>query len=136
MRRLVTIWICFFVLLIAVHPVLAFHFCSGKLASVEALSQETSECCSKASSENMSHEHVIGSTCCHTFVVELSTDDYLQQDSNRQTVSFSVFAFVYASNFVADIVFDSIFSTKRGAPPVYFCTEGRDLLTRFCVYII
>lgn len=136
MKRLVTILISVFVLLIAVHPVLAFHFCSGKFASIEVPSHQTSECCSETSSDNTSDQFVIQGTCCHTSVFELSTDNYLQQGSYQQTVPASVWIFAYVQSLVADIVLDSSTSPKRGAPPTYLCTEGRDLLTRFCVYII
>lgn len=134
MKRLITILLSVLVLLIAVQPVLAFHFCSGRLASIEVLSQGASGCCPETSSDT--NKQVIGSDCCHTSVVELSTDDYLQQDSNQQIVPFSVLAFVYVRTLIADFTFDSVLSSKREAPPVYLFTEGRDLLTRFCVYII
>lgn len=134
MKRLTALWISLLVLLIAVQPVFAFHFCSGKLASVEMSSQTTSGGCSNPSPDD-TKEH-IGSSCCHTSVVELSTDDYVQQDTNPQIVPFSVWAFIYVKSIFTDVALDSVSLSKRKVPPVSVYKEGRDVLTRFCVYII
>lgn len=131
-----TIWISLLVLLIAVQPVLAFHFCSGHLASVEVPSPVDPGCCPVSSSDHTSDRQLIGDTCCHTSVVELSTDDYTRQETLQKDVPFSVLTFLYARSIVVDILFDSISSSERMAPPVYINKVGRDVITRFCVYII
>lgn len=135
MKRFITFLISVFVLLIAVHPVFAFHFCSGKLASVGITSLNTSRCCSETSSDNTS-EKFIKAACCHTSVLELSTDDYLQQDAYPQTQPLCVWVFTRVQSLVADLVFDSDSTPPCGAPPGCFYTGGRDLLMRFCVYLI
>lgn len=131
-----TIWIFVLVLLIAIQPVLAFHFCSGRLASVEVPSPVDPGCCPVSSSDHASDKQLMGDTCCHTSVVELSTDDYVRQDTLQKDVPFSVLVFLYARSVVADILFNSISSSERKAPPVYLNKVGRDVITRFCVYII
>ncbi len=97
-------------------------------------SQATSGCCSNLSPDDT--KEYIGGSCCHTSVVELSTDDYVQQDTNPQVVPFSVFAFIYVKSIFTDTALDSISLSKRKVPPVYVYKEGRDFLTHFCVYII
>lgn len=137
MKRIYTILVSVLVLLIAVQPILAFHFCSGHLASIEISSLDgASGCCSDTSSDNISNEQIIGGSCCHTSVFELKTDNYLQQDKDQQVLPFSVLTFIYVRNIVADIVSESTFTSKPKNSPVYLLTKGREILMRFCVYII
>lgn len=137
MKRIYTILVSVLVLLIAVQPILTFHFCSGTLASIEiSSSDEASGCCSDSSSDNTSNEQIIGGSCCHTSVLNIKTDNYLQQDKDQQVVPFSVLTFIHVRNIVADIVSEPTLSSKRKNPPVYLLTEGREILMRFCVYII
>lgn len=140
MKRTTTLFLIAFVLLLAIHPVVLFHFCSGSINSVQILSeQETTQCCEKeSSSDRASSLSQIENKCCHTSVLELSTDDYLQHHTNQRAELLKSFDFIflYASVLLSETTNADILSSKHRLSPEIVYETGRELLTRICIYRI
>lgn len=138
MNRITAILLSIFVLLLAAHPAVLLHFCSGDLASVSIMkSQTTPECCS----DEQNQDEVLiqmDDDCCQNYTIELSTDDYTPQSSISQIdlQGFHHLACLYAFVIVFGGVTEShLPSEYKDRHPILYKT-GRDVLSRFCVYII
>lgn len=138
MKRITTILLSVFVLLLAIHPVVMFHFCSGNLDSISVMeSQTTSGCC--LDEQNQDEASIqIGDNCCQDFAFELTTDDYTPQNNISQ-VDFPVFYHLifldtFATSF--DRVAESCLPSEYKNGHLFLYETGRDVLSRFCVYII
>lgn len=84
MNRITAILLSLFVLLLAAHPAVLLHFCSGNLASISVMESETmSECCPDEQNQDETLLQ-IGDDCCHNYTIELSSDDYTQQSNISQ----------------------------------------------------
>lgn len=138
MNRITAILLSIFVLLLAAHPAVLLHFCSGDLASVSVVESQTmSGCCPDEQSQDATSIQ-IGNTCCHDYTIELSTDDYTPPSHHSQVdlqefhhlVALYAFATVFGR--VAESPLPSEYKDRR---PILYET-GRDVLSRFCVYII
>ncbi|MCP3893349.1 MAG: hypothetical protein GY706_01770 [Bacteroides sp.] len=139
MKRTTTILTLLLVLLIAVHPVVAFHFCSDRLASVQLSTQDIHSCCSnEESGHNDAKQNHIDSKCCHTSVVELSTDSFVTQHNQEHTdivKSFS-YTFLIVKNIFLETIDRDYLALRHKHLSEHFYETGRVLLTRICVYII
>lgn len=138
MKRITAILLSMFVLLLAIHPAIMLHFCSGNLASISIMESQTmSGCCPDEQNQDEASIQ-IGDNCCQDYTFELSIDDYTPQ-SNISQVDFQVFYHLIFLNTFAtsfDCVAESRLPSeyKNGHPILY--ETGRDVLSRFCVYII
>lgn len=139
MKRTTTLLTLVLVLLIAVHPVVAFHFCSDSLASVQLSPQDIQSCCpDKKSAHSDTKQSHIDSQCCHTSVVELSTDSFLTQHNQEHTdivKSFS-YTFLIVKNIFLETIDRDYLALRHKHLSEHFYETGRVLLTRICVYII
>lgn len=136
MKRSVTLVIFVLLLLIAVQPALVFHFCSGRLAAMDIpLLEVESDCCFGMSTEDSQDGAVISKTCCHSSILELSTDDYVRQNTDQPVVPL-VLLFIYSKNFIAVSGTEPTVSSEFIDSSLCLPTEGRSLLSRFCIYII
>lgn len=137
MNRITAILLSLFVLLVAAHPAVLLHFCSGSLASVRVMESETmSGCCLDEQNQDETSIQMDGD-CCHDYTLELSTDDYTPP-SNLSQVDLQEFhdlVALYAFVIVFDRVAVSLPSEYEDRHPILYHT-GRDVLSRFCVYII
>ncbi len=138
MKKIAAILLSVFVLLLAVHPAVMFHFCSGDLASVSITKPHSmSGCCSDGSKHDMA-PIFIEKYCCQNYTFELSTDDYTPQ-SHISQIDFQgfhhlVFLYTYATTLdrVAELRLPSEYRDRH----LIGYETGRDVLSRFCVYII
>lgn len=139
MNRALSILFLLLALIISVQPVSAFHFCGGELASVEFFksNEAASCCCSDDSPAQRRGTEFSHSGCCHTVVIESSTDDYgsvsVDKLSQLPQPTFMLFAkpgvaYSFGDSYISDIKFN--------APPELLPTTGRELLTRICTLII
>lgn len=137
MNRTAAILITLLVLLVAVQPVLAFHFCSGRLVSVEvATENNVNTCCSGTQHSGTSGDNIIKGTCCHTTIATLSADNYVHQEARQQTIPLSISTIISAGNILSGLISEPAVSTWHNTPPGYLPATGKDHLVRFCVYII
>lgn len=128
-----------FVLLIALHPVVAFHFCSDSLVSLELNTPDIRNCCSDKDpiQQDTQNDH-IDSECCHTSVLELSTDNFLTQHDQGHIDILKSFSctFLLVKNIFLETIDRDCLALKRKFLFEHFYETGRVLLTRICVYII
>lgn len=138
MNRITVILLSIFVLLLAAHPAVLLHFCSGNLSSISVMESPTmSGCCS----DELNQDEILipmGDDCCQDYIIKLSTDDYTPQShiSQIDLPGFHHLIFLYTFATVFDCVAESrLPSDYKNLHPSLLKT-GRDVLSRFCVYII
>lgn len=90
MKKVISVALMVLMLLVAVHPVLAMHYCGGKLRSFAYAGNGSPACCKAMShhsfeeqdeeSSGLKHSSgFLSRTCCHNQVLELATDDFSAQ---------------------------------------------------------
>lgn len=154
MRRIISIFLLLTMLVMGAHPVLAMHFCEGKLFSVNLTdTQQGHSCCgsmSKMSEEDCDNKlqakkdiaSVFSSNkagCCDFRQVRLSTDDFNNQQHqfnlNNIQLSFdNVWMVLYSVlNYSGS---DYSVTTQHIFPPGGLNKLNIDLLTYICIYRI
>jgi hypothetical protein len=137
-------------LVIGTHPVLAMHYCAGKLYSFGGLSNEIEKSCCKDMEipqqegnschtiQNTQEHNILIShkNCCDIQKVELSTDDYQVQQYNLNNVLPSVEHVWLALNLLIPTKNEGITKTGQYFPPGSFSLQHIDLLTYICTYRI
>ena len=138
MKRFTTILLLTIALLTALHPVVAFHYCSGNLASMEFFTQESSCCCYSDTDLNRLQENVIHEKdCCNTVSLDIATDDYLVVGKTVIPAFFSNCFICLLPNELPYLNFDMVeYSIIPRAPTEYILSTGREILSRICVYLI
>lgn len=139
MKRITTILLSMFALLVALHPAVAFHYCSGSLASMELFAGESKSCCCPSdATSNLVHENNISENgCCNTVSVEVATDDYLIVEQTAATPLYAIdFICLPAMELSGMDGSDGQYSITSYAPPEHLFKTGREILSRICVYLI
>lgn len=153
MKKVISIFLLLLMLVIGTHPVLAMHYCAGKLYSFGVLSNEIEKSCcedmeevpqqednschttSKAQEHNvlLSHEN-----CCDIQKIELSTDDYQHQvqQFNLNNVLPSFEHVWLAPYLLIPTEDEGITKTGQYFPPGGLSLQNVDLLTYICIYRI
>lgn len=159
MRRIISIFLLFTMLVTGAQPVLAMHFCEGKLYSVNLSNNEQDcSCCKEATCEMMTKvpEGSYGNpfqfhkgassvyssmkdNCCDFNRVKLSTDDFnnhLQQfNFNNIQPSFeNVWLVLYSD--LNSPEFESPVTVRHTFPPGGLNKLHVDLLAYICIYRI
>ena len=147
MKRIISIFLTLLVLLAAVHPTLALHYCGDNLHSIKVLAEaKAASCCAHPDIQSERDAAYPGDNylfsesmngCCSFYYIEMSTDDFQQQaiDSNMPKLS------------VAPICDLSIYSILQGYqstpgvnlqtfPPGDIFREGGFRLSIICTYLI
>jgi hypothetical protein len=159
MKKVTAIFLLSLMLLLAVHPVLALHYCGDKLYSfslVQATGNSHSCCCDVIEQEGKcSHEtndiptqklyHSCGlsdmhNTCCNIQLLTLNTDDYLNKSDH--------FVSPITTNYFDEVIALSIplfklsksetdaFTPLLNFPPKGLFLQELRLRTYFCIYRI
>lgn len=140
MNRILSISLLVLASLIAMQPVLAFHFCSDKLASVELLDVQEKDCGTCSGDHQPMRDQIefsVDKSCCHTSVAQLSTDEYDRQDSGSQVPVVKSIDFLYIKDLIISLLAGGIISSQiTSAPPEHSFVTGRMILARICVFII
>ncbi|WP_085536647.1 HYC_CC_PP family protein [Massilibacteroides vaginae] len=89
MKRIAFISLILLTLLIAVQPVLYFHYCQGELSSIAIQTPQDTKCCGELPAEGI---HKAG--CCNDNTVVLSTDNYQAQQVHSNFSIISAFVIV------------------------------------------
>ena len=160
MKRTISIFLLFIMMLIAIHPVIAMHFCGGELHSFNlyqtshnhicctpqiVITTNESSCCSKA--DDIIPEYSINSnidlfqsSCCDYETVEISTDNFHHKVDERITL---VPQLLTVNNW---IVLKNLFTVNpppedannfiKDFPPKGLFMEDVSILTYICIYRI
>ena len=152
MRRVISIFLATLVLLIVVRPTLAFHYCGDRLRYVKILAEiPVNSCCSVADGsagkyaeerEFIANEYLLSESaksCCSSYVIGISTDDFnLQQESKLAGSSVVVnhLPIFNSLSFVPDDYVDpAAINLLRFLPGDTFY-ESRELLSLICTFLI
>jgi len=140
MKRTLSILFTVLTMLVVVHPVMAFHYCSGNLAAVKLFKSQEMHACCCADTEASQHDELeksVQAQCCHTTVVEFSAGDFeytgIERVSQPDQSTSCYFATLTTSE-ISDDCFANY--TIAYAPPEHFFITGREILTRICTFII
>lgn len=154
MRRTAAILLLPIMVIFAIQPVIAMHYCGGKLRSVDFSARQVVTdthinhgdpacCCHSHKTGTDKHRddlYITGSECCDTELVELSTDDY-QNRIDLQTfrllsVSIDNIASIPAGTIqLADPETD-LRTPLQEFPPGGLFLADINLLTYICTYRI
>lgn len=158
MRKTTAIFLLPIMLIFAIQPVIAMHYCGGKLQSMNlsALQVATDtnpihvaihgkKTCCKHSHKNGTHKHtdglyITGEGCCDTELLELTSDDYqnqVQQHSFR-LLPFSIDNVVITLNGLIKLSDpkSDICPPLQEFPPGGLFLKDVSLLTYICIYRI
>ncbi|MDR1672964.1 MAG: hypothetical protein LBS09_05845 [Bacteroidales bacterium] len=85
MKRMTSIALLLLMAIASVQPTLSLHFCGGKFHSLQ-LNGNDADCCPHAETDNALPQNGERSlfnatdSCCNNYVIDASTDDFLQQE--------------------------------------------------------
>lgn len=131
MKKIVHISLLILTLLIAVQPVLYFHYCQGEFQSVEMQSDTETNCCDKLPVEDGLH----ASSCCHNSTVALSVDDYQASSFSFDFNGASILAIVPSHMGVLSSLRVELKAAKT-IPIGRLYKRSLDRLTFICIYRI
>jgi hypothetical protein len=137
MKRAISIFLLFTLLVTAVEPTLAFHFCGGSFHSV-GIGDAGRSCCAgdmdaEPGGSTALAEHQ--ESCCSGYTVEISTDNY-QKTSTLSTIPalrMDTLFIPYLHCSVADNYSLSALYLKTTFPPGGHPNHTADLLALICV---
>jgi hypothetical protein len=146
MKKAIASFLLLIMMLTALQPTLALHFCGGDLRSV-AIGKMQKSCCEttmekplnplSAHAENRFYQPL--NTCCSTYTIEVSTDNF--QSPNRQlTNDFQQWVFnpvLFSAGILLKGI-DSLISLSsiHLFPPGGLARNGVDLLAVICIFRI
>jgi hypothetical protein len=139
MKRAISFFLLMLVMLIAVQPSLALHFCRGQLRSV-AIGQSSKSCCGKAMEMEMENqENAISNKCCSTYTIKIATDDF--QPSAQQSIIEIQQQIQHPVLFLCESLLKgnepgASLSFKHFFPPGGLARYSVDLLTSICIFRI
>ncbi|MDR2683000.1 MAG: hypothetical protein LBB64_03910 [Dysgonamonadaceae bacterium] len=146
MKKAIALFLLAIMTLTALQPSLALHFCGGNLRSV-AIGKMQKSCCETAMekpinplpahAENRFYQPI--NTCCSTYTIELSTDNFQSpvQQSITDLQSFTFHSILFPVNALLEGIDSPISLTpKRLFPPGGLARNTIDLLTIICIFRI
>jgi hypothetical protein len=146
MKKAIALFLFAIMTLTALQPTLALHFCGGSLRSV-AIGNVQKSCCETAiekpinplstHAENRLYQPI--NTCCSTYTVELSTDNF-QSPAQQSTIDFQSLTFhsiLFSINTLLKGINSPVsLSFGRQFPPGGLACNTVDLLTVICIFRI
>lgn len=158
MNRTTAIFLLPLMMIFAIRPVIALHYCAGELQSLNMFTQQTStaislppvenpmnnhSCCDSHKPETGRHDyewHTPGNRCCDTELLELTTDDYQnkseQQASRLFSLSIDNVQAVLSGLFKLSDLKTDIPIPHPDFPPEGLFLKDVSLLTYICIYRI
>ena len=158
MSRIAAILLLPIMIIFAIQPVIALHYCAGELQSLNLFSQQSTadrsradrvdhgenhSCCDMYQTEPVHHDdewHALGDRCCDTQLLELTTDDY--QNKVEQTLSRLFPLSIFNVGDILTHLFklsDSVTNSPifhPDFPPGGLFLKDVSLLTYICIYRI
>ncbi|WP_298652931.1 hypothetical protein [uncultured Proteiniphilum sp.] len=159
MRRTTAILLLPIMMIFAIQPVIALHYCGGELQSLNLFAQQTAtdigtvhaadqgdkhSCCDSHRTETGRHDcewHAAGDGCCDTELLELTTDDYQnkaeQQVCHLLPLSIDNVGAILTRLFkLPDTETDILRTSHPDFPPEGLFLKDVSLLTYICIYRI
>lgn len=139
------------ILVAGAHPVLAIHYCSDNLASINLteMTQQSHTCCGKnelrSSESNQTNTQPIPSFdnqkngCCTYKNLKLSTDDFNNQSQHlnlEQIIPTLIVGYIALYSILNTFDFDNSNIVKHVFPPEGLGKLNLDLLSYICTYRI
>jgi hypothetical protein len=141
MKRIASISLLLLMLVAAVQPTLALHFCGGSLHSVNLLNGAGKSCCKgeMQSEQQPSNGISFSQNCCSNQTIELATDVFQtsQQELNIDAQTFSFVPFPVLSNNdrnANEPEYILVFQQKF--PPGGLAKTHADMLSLVCSFLI
>ena len=159
MRRTASILLLPIMMIFAIQPVVAMHFCGGKLRSLNLFTQQTNtgirpvnavenegrpSCCnsheSETTNQSNSEPRITGKGYCNIELLDLSTDDY-QNNAEKQGARLFPFSidnvgFILTRLFNLSDLDTNAFTPLQDFPPGGLFLKDVSLLTYICIYRI
>ena len=139
MKRITAIFSLIVMMIVAIQPVIAMHYCGNELSSLQIYQTNGIEdiCCDDIEH----HEAVISdSSCCETEVMKLSTDEY-----ETKTVHPEVRISAISIDLLGRAIIDQLITTESDSntllttlkfPPKGLYLDDVSILTYICIYRI
>ena len=148
MKRALSIFFLNIMMLVAIQPVVAMHFCGGELHSFDLLKAENNHSCciSKLEVADIYHydinlaTEVAADDCCEFDTVEVSTDNF-QHQANRLNL-LSQFTMIENNWFTINNLFalnqpeTDTANSELDFPPKGLFMEDVSILTYICIFRI
>lgn len=158
MSRMTAILLLPIMVIFAIQPVIAMHYCGGELQSLNLFAQQTNtdispvhaashrnhySCCDSPRTEAGRHDcewHTTGDECCDIELLELTTDDYQNKVENQisRPLSFSIdnMGVILTRLFKLSDSETNISTPHPDFPPEGLFLKDVSLLTYICIYRI
>lgn len=140
MKRVISIILLLVIIVSAIHPIIAMHYCGDELLSYSIIQSEVipESCCDEAEELQM-HDN-FGQKCCDTRLLELSTDEY--QSSTNQIISRIILPITDLAVFINSSLMNkpepetNTHLSVLKFPPKGLFLKDVNILTYICIYRI
>ncbi len=143
MKRAISIFLLFIMMLIAIHPVVAMHYCGGELHSLNLYQPDhESSCCMMADFDDAPNLQMVmhQSNCCEFDSIEISTDDFQHQANTIDLIpllsSIANSWFTINNLFALNQPEKNTDNFLNEFPPKGLFMEDVSILTYICIYRI
>ncbi|SFS75561.1 hypothetical protein SAMN05216365_11654 [Porphyromonadaceae bacterium NLAE-zl-C104] len=158
MSRTTAILLLPIMMIFAIQPVIALHYCAGELQSLNLFARQTTmdsspvhvanggnnhSCCDSHQTETSRHDcewHATGDGCCDIQLLELTTDDYqnkVEQPASRLLpFSFDTVGAILTRLYKLSDPITDIRTPHPDFPPEGLFLKDVSLLTYICIYRI
>ena len=137
MKRFTAIFSLIIMLITAIQPVIAMHYCGNELSSLQIYQTNGIEdfCCDDIEHQDAS---ISDSSCCETEVMKLSTDEYetktVQPEVRRSPISIDLLGHAIIDQLNTTEPDSNTQLTALKFPPKGLYLEDVNILTYICIY--
>ena len=139
MKRITAIFSLVIMLITAIQPVIAMHYCDDELSSLQIYHTNgiQNSCCD----DSKNHDLLIsGAFCCETEMLEFSTDEFQTKSELPVTrispISIDVMGMALVNQLVTSKPDSDTFLTSLKFPPKGLYLNDVSILTYICIYRI
>lgn len=139
MKRFTAIFSLIIMLITAIQPVIAMHYCGDELSSLQVYQTTDSHdtCCNDIEHNDTS---ISNKPCCETEVVKLSTDEYqtksIQPELRIYPLSIDVLGYAVINQLNTEEPVSNTFLTTLKFPTKGLYLDDVSILTYICIYRI
>ena len=139
MKKFTAIFSLIIMLITAIQPVIAMHFCDDELSSLQIYQtiDNYGVCCDDIEHHDAS---ITGNSCCETEVMKLTTDEYqtksIQPELRIYPLSIDVLGYAVINQLNTDEPVSNTFLTTLKFPTKGLYLDDVSILTYICIYRI
>ena len=139
MKRFTAIFSLIIMLITAIQPVIAMHYCGDELSSLQVYQTTDSNeiCCNDIGHNDAS---ISGKPCCETEVMKLSTDEYqiktVQPEVRISAISIDLLGRAIIDQLITTESDSNTLLTTLKFPPKGLYLDDVSILTYICIYRI